>query len=231
MLDSLEDTKKLRFRYLHEVYKAGQEKYEKEGTDEVNRYEVGKMLNLTRNTVDRIVKYLTDERLVMDFRMPDPDSAYDFNPAESRIAITHEGTKEVENAVDKPNSPTEHFPPASTIINIRESQFTNSPLQMASKDSSQNVTILNQNHTDELKEIVTELKRILRNSDIPDEKKQELKAEVQTIESQSKSPKPKIKIIKDALASARGIVDDLSGIAAASAPLITRIASWLNGVP
>lgn len=102
---------------------------------------------------------------------------------------------------------------------------------MASKDSSQSITVINQNQSAELKEIVTELKRILSHSEIPEQKKQELEAEVQTIESQSKSPKPKIQIIKGALSSAKDIVEGAASVAGAAAPLITRITSWLNGVP
>jgi hypothetical protein len=90
---------------------------------------------------------------------------------------------------------------------------------VASKDSSQSITVISQSQSAELKEIVIELKRILTHSELPDEKKQELKAEVQTIESQSNSPKPKIQIIKDALSSAKGIVEEAAGVAGAAAPL------------
>lgn len=224
MLPSPEEAKKLRFKYLYEVYAD----YSIVGR--ADRYEVGNRLNLSRNTVDNIVEFLYQEGLVNTFRMSG-SRGIGGDSGINKIALTHKGIKEVEDAFAKPNSPTEHFPPASTIINIRESHFTNSPFQMATKDSSQNITIINRSQSAELKEIVTELKRILSDSDMPVEKKQELEAEVQTIESQSKSPKPKIQIIRDALSSAKGIVEDVSGIATASAPLITRITSWLNGVP
>jgi hypothetical protein len=102
---------------------------------------------------------------------------------------------------------------------------------VANIGSSQNISIINQSQKDDLEEIVAELKRILSHSELPDEKKQELEAEVQTIETQSKSPKPKIQIIKDALSSATGIVHEAAGVAAAAAPLITKIGSWINGVP
>ena len=136
----------------------------------------------------------------------------------------------MEQQVEKPDSPSEHFPPYSVSFNISGSNFTNSPFQVANKDPSQKITVINQNQTAELKEIVTELKRILSNSDIPGEKKQELEAEVQTIESQSKSPKPKIQIIKNTLSSAKSIVEEVAEVAGAAAPLITRITAWLNGV-
>jgi hypothetical protein len=136
----------------------------------------------------------------------------------NKIKLTHEGIKEIEDAVEKPDSPTEHFPPHSVTFNIAGGQFTNAQFQVANKDSSQNITVINQNQSTELKEIIVELKQILNQTRLPDEKKQELEAEVQTIETQSKSPKPKVKIIKDALSSAKGIVEEAAGVAGAAAP-------------
>jgi hypothetical protein len=54
---------------------------------------------------------------------------------------------------------------------------------VANIGSSQNISIINQSQKDDLEEIVAELKRILSRSELPDEKKQELEAEVQTIET------------------------------------------------
>jgi hypothetical protein len=226
LLSSVEDIKKRRFEYLYEVYKLTQSTNEFT-TNCVNKYSAGERLNLSRNTVDRIVDYFITEGLVRDFRWQSRSGGYGEG---SYIELTNAGIKEVEQQVEKPDSSTEHFPPYS-VFNISGGNFTNSQFQVANKDSSQNITVINQNQSTELKEIVTELKQILSNSDIPGEKKQELEAEVQTIESQSKSPKPKIQIIKDALASAKGIIEDVSGVAATAAPLAIRIASWLDGVP
>jgi hypothetical protein len=90
---------------------------------------------------------------------------------------------------------------------------------------------IDQSQISELKDIIAELRKVQDKPELPDEQKQELEAEIQTIESQAKSPKPKIQIIKDALSSAKGIVEQASGVAVAAAPLIARIASWLSGVP
>jgi hypothetical protein len=226
-LSSVVDIKKLRFQYLYEVYKGTQDL---ESSGYVNKYKIGKKLNLNPNTVDRIVDYLIAEWLVRDLRFATRSGAsYGGNPSE--ITLTMEGIKEVEQQLEKPDSPTEHFPPHSITFNITGGQFTNSPFQVASTESSQNITVINQNQSAELKEIIAELKQILSNSEISDEKKQELEAEVQTIESQSKSPKPKIQIIKDALSSASNIVEDVSSVAIPAARLAIRIASWLDGVP
>jgi hypothetical protein len=93
-----------------------------------------------------------------------------------------------------------------------------------------NLTI-NQNQTDVLKEIITELRKIQSQSELSTEQKEELEAEIQTIENQAKSPKPKVQIIKNALSSAKELIEQGSGVASAAAPLIARIASWLSGIP
>jgi hypothetical protein len=209
---------------LYEVYE------DSSINEKTHKYEVGDRLNLSRKTVDNIVEYLRQEGLVDTFRMSG-SRGIGGDSGLNRIKLTHKGIKEIEGAIEKPESATEHFPPASTIISITGGQFTNSQFQVATKNSSQTITVINQNQSTELKEIVTELRRIVSNSELPNEKKQELEAEVQTIESQSKSPKPKIQIIKDALSSAKGIIENVSGVAATAAPLAIRIASWINGVP
>jgi hypothetical protein len=60
MLGSPEETRKLRFKYLYEVYKLAMEKAELTGgfgrfRYAVDKYEVGNRLNLNRNRVDNIV--------------------------------------------------------------------------------------------------------------------------------------------------------------------------------
>jgi hypothetical protein len=87
------------------------------------------------------------------------------------------------------------------------------------------------NQLSELIDIIAELRKIQGRPELPSEKKEELEAEIQTIESQAKSPRPKTQIIKDALSSAKGIIDQAAGVAAAAAPLVARISSWLSGVP
>jgi hypothetical protein len=69
MLGSPEETRKLRFKYLYEVYKLAMEKAEHtSGFDRfryaVDKYEVGNRLNLNRNRVDNILEYHYREGLV-----------------------------------------------------------------------------------------------------------------------------------------------------------------------
>ena len=90
--------------------------------------------------------------------------------------------------------------------------------------------IINQDLIGHLKEIITELRTIKGEPELSEQKKEELEAEIQTIEGQVNSPKPKAPIIKLALTSASDIVKEVSSVVLAAAPLISRIALWLNGV-
>lgn len=139
--------------------------------------------------------------------------------------------KEMERDLKRYTSLTKDSPSASTVINITSSNITNSPFQVESKDSSQSITQINESKSTDLKEIVTELRQILSHPQIPLERKQELEAEVRTIESQLSSPKPKTRVIKETVLSTRDIVESLSGIVVGTSLIITRINSWLSGIP
>ncbi len=85
---------------------------------------------------------------------------------------------------------------------------------------------ISEKRLEELKEIIESLNKMLKESSIEGEKKEELKAEAKTVEAQMSSPRPKIEIIKDSLSYTKMILDGISG----TLPLVTRIATWLNGL-
>jgi hypothetical protein len=88
----------------------------------------------------------------------------------------------------------------------------------------------NQNQFGELDDIITKPRKVQGRPELPKEEKEELEAEIQTIESQAKSPRPRTQIIKDALSSARKIIEPASGVVTAVASIMAKIGSWLNGV-
>jgi hypothetical protein len=98
-------------------------------------------------------------------------------------------------------------------------------------EASRGGDVINQGQKEDLKKIIDELR--VKAPELADEKKQKLESEIRTIESETESPNPKKQKIKDALFSAKGIIEGASNVvaAAAAAPLITRVVSWLSGVP
>ena len=70
-----------------------------------------------------------------------------------------------------------------------------------------------------LNEFIGALKENLANLELDDDNKAELMAEVQTLESQAVSPRPKVGIIRESLATARNILEGIAGNLAAAAIL------------
>ena len=137
---SLEQKKKNRFLFLNCLYESSNG-----DTGAVfNMWEVGSELKLDRNETSQIVDYLIGENLI-----------------ESRalgggISLTHWGVKEVEQAIENPSKPTEHFLPLN-IINI--GTMTNSTLQQGTTNSTIKFTYNTQTAVDSEK-IVSQLNDI-----------------------------------------------------------------------
>lgn len=169
-----------------------------------------------------ILQYLMDEELV---RGNSPEDALVGSLAAPLLYITHKGVREVEQATTNPQYPTEHFP--SNIIYIA-GNVTGSPIQQGSPYANQSISF-NQLQHEELIEILKLLKGILNDHTLKEEKEAELYAEIQTIEAQSSSPKPKIAIIREGLSSAKTILEGASSLAVSVTLIATKINSWLEG--
>lgn len=180
----IEQKKKQRFEFLEKLYKEtnGSESYM------VNMWELGQELKYDRETTSNIVEYLQGEDLLVPRALG------------GGIAITHYGIKEIEEAYEYPNEPTEHFMPIN-VINIEN--MNNSSIQQGTTHSTQNNHFDNKELSD-LKQIISELQNViseLEESDL----KEELIAENETLISQSKSPKPKKSIVKETLKSIKEV--------------------------
>ncbi|MFD1616605.1 hypothetical protein [Gelatiniphilus marinus] len=180
----IEQKKKQRFEFLEKLYKEtnGSESYM------VNMWELGQELEYDRETTSNIVEYLQGEDLLVPRALG------------GGIAITHYGIKEIEDAYEYPNKPTEHFMPIN-VINIEN--MNNSSIQQGTTHSTQNNHFDNKELSD-LKQIISELQNViskLEESDL----KEELVAENETLISQSKSPKPKKSIVKETLKSIKEV--------------------------
>lgn len=204
---SLEQKKKNRFLFLNCLYESSNG-----DTGAVfNMWEVGSELKLDRNETSQIVDYLIGENLI-----------------ESRalgggISLTHWGVKEVEQAIENPSKPTEHFLPLN-IINI--GTMTNSTLQQGTTNSTINFTYNTQTAVD-IEKIVSQLNDIKDSLNLSNELQNELISELQTIEIQKNSSKPKSIIITESLKSIRTILESVAG--SAMTPVIIDQISKLIG--
>lgn len=208
-MDSLEDLKRKRFQFLHKLWELtrGNEKIL------VKIRQVATPLGYDENVAEPIVQYLAGENLL-------EVTTYGFyvsNYLDAGLYIKHGGVVEVEEALSKPESPTVHFP-ANVTNYINIGSMVNSNISQASPNSN----VINETGKQDLKEIVIALKTVLKQAPSgPD--REELASEIQTIESQIGSPRPKPVIIRESLASAKRILESMGGPAGS----LAKISSWL----
>lgn len=193
------DIKKIkqdRFAFLHKVYELvkGRTGYALDG------WEVGRELDFEKEYTTNIFYYLNEEGLV--------------EPMGSgiRLAITHNGIKEIEEVLSDPNEPTEHFLPFNQY-NINIGVMNGGAIQQATNNSTINYT----NSSEILSAIAdftNELKQFIDNSNLSNDEVEELQTDIQTIEVQNKAKKPKTDILKTSLNSIKTIFEGtVAGVA------------------
>lgn len=206
MNDKITELKIKRFQYLHRLYAiTGGDKLAFVGIGEI-----GKELGITHEESDRIEEYLHDEGL-LDF------------PAFGNVSITHRGVLEVEEALSRPEKPTQHFPPMN-FIHIEHME--NSQVQQGTYQSTQMAAFTPEN-LKTLNELVQKLKQELPQVALDSVKEKEAQAEIATIEAQLSSSKPKRIIIEESLKTLRAILEGAAGSAIA-AGLMQVISSILR---
>lgn len=216
MTDS-DELRRLRFRVLKAVYdEAGASP-----TECVQSVNIAKRLEIGANIVMTVLRYFQGKELVeiVPYR-PMGVSFY-------LIKITTKGIDEVETTLSGEESPTEHFKPNIVIVG---SNVVNSPIQQASSNSTNVFAGASDSRIIELRELIEKIKELLNESSLRHEQKNDLQAEIQTIQGQLSSTKPKTKIITESITSVKTILEGVSPTLAAAAPIITKINMWLHGI-
>jgi hypothetical protein len=181
---NVKDIKTKRFQFLHELYEeTGGTKW-KTSTKE----DIGKKIGLDISETNGIVDYLADEGLV--------------STTKTSIGISHAGIKEVEEAMEHPDKPTDHFP--VNIIHV--GQMIDSQIAQASPGTTQ-LNILTADDRRTIEEDLALLKEHLDELKLPPEQESDLRAETETIEAQMKSSKPKWVVIKQSFGAIKGILE------------------------
>jgi hypothetical protein len=206
-MNSIEEKQKQRFKFLNKVYKlTGDSQFHF-----VNMFEIGEELGFDRETTVNVEQFLYEERLIENLT------------AGGDFTISHRGVCEVEKALSNPDKPTTYFPPVS-IIHV--GQMINSQIQQSSPGGIQSITFPQEKHND-LKKVLTELKESIDQLNLKDQQCSDLRAEMQTIEAQMTSSKPKSVIITESLGSIRRILEGAVGSAIASS-LLSKILALLG---
>jgi hypothetical protein len=129
------------------------------------------------------------------------------------IQITHWGIKEMEQSLTAPSEPTQHFPPAISVINVHGSVI-GSAIQSASPGARQEVSTGDLD-LGAVREFVGQYEARAADLDLPSPAAEELAAEIDTVKAQLRSPKPKHHVIRESLHSARAILEVATGGATA----------------
>jgi len=193
-MKTLEETKIDRFNFLKKVY----EKKTRGGLQIFEASEIAEEIGLEGNEAELIVEYLEGENLLKTH----DDSG-------ESISITHYGMLKIEEALSKPNEPTEYFPPVNIIYNY--GAMHNSPIMQGSTGSNQTFN-LTENNTTELKKFIELFEQ--RFVELPfksEEDRDEAVAEIQTIKTQLASPRPKEFIIQESRKTLRSIFEGMTG--------------------
>ena len=160
----------------------------------VSADDLGNELGFTPIETEQIVRYLSEEGLVSRL-------------AKDGITISHAGIVEIEATFTRPEQPTEHFPANVVQYIINAQQITNSAIQQGTLDSA--ITMSSASTAREIREFLAVLRTYLAGLPIDEERKAETEAEIATVESQLKSPRPKLNIIRASLEAIRRILQDI----------------------
>jgi hypothetical protein len=204
-MSKLDETKKKRFQFLNYLY----ETTEGSSRNVVNMFELGTELGFEKEETTNIVQYLKGEYLV------------EHKTLGGGIVITHYGVKEVEEALSHPEAPTAYFPPVN-IIQIHHME--GSQIQQGTISSSQSGTF-NLGKAEDIIAFVKVLKLKLDELPIDKEDKKEVSSDIETIESQLRSSRPKDGVVKECLKSIRNVLEGAAGSILASG-LLNQMATF-----
>jgi hypothetical protein len=165
-------------------------------------------LGLSERELQDACDYLTGEDLIT------PGAMVAESPVYITVQLTHRGVTEMEQSLQAPNSPTEHFPPAVSIIHVG-GNIIGSAIQSGSPGAQQEVTIGDIN-LGGVRDFLGQLEKLAPDLNLPVEDSQQLTAEIATIRAQVDSPRPKKQIVKESLHSVRAILEGAGGSMAAT---------------
>jgi bacterioferritin-associated ferredoxin len=185
------DVKKLktdRFNFMKALYEAAN------GTEMIIKggFELGEALGLSEQDTHKVVQYLKGENL-LKVHTAGPDA----------ISIVHNGIKEVEEALEHPDKPTQHFLPIN-IIHI--GTMSNSTVQQGTVQSNQSV-VVNTTVAGELKALAAEIREAVGRLGLIEDQQKDLLAEIDTLSAQLSMSKPKASIVGECVKSIRSILE------------------------
>lgn len=190
-MGKVETLKENRFKYLNLLWEITDGNIRARGNSE----DLGLELGFSNEETEKIVQYLIDEYLIKRAGLS------------NLIEITHEGLKEIEEALSNPDEETHYFP-AVNVINI--DHMEGSQIQQGTISSTQSGTFRLKNRN-EFNNFIKLLKEQLPEITLSSEDESEITLDISTIESQIDSSRPKPGIMKECLLSIQRILEGAAG--------------------
>ena len=188
---NIDAKKKNSFLFLEKLYQIT----DGNSSSFVSMWELGSELGFDRQITRNIVDYLSEENLI------EPKTLG------GGIGITHDGLIEIEDSHSNPYNSTRHFLPIN-VINI--GNMNNSAIQQGSNYSSQTINF-DTDKTNDIKIILTEIEKIKEQIILESLVFDELISEMNTVNSQVNSPKPKNLILNESLKTIQSILEGVAG--------------------
>jgi hypothetical protein len=185
-----EDIGEKRLRFMYRLYQLSEGEESQEVSLSKIREEMGLSLPLTQD----IIAWLEEEGLVRS------------QPSAGTISIRSNGADEIEEALMEADHATRHFPPMRNISRDRE----NLEMPQASVEDLQMITVGSNRYRD-LKEVIQLLNASIDTLGLDTQQRNNLRVELNAIEIQMISAKPKAVVIPKSLDIIRRILEGASG--------------------
>lgn len=193
----MERQKQYRFQLLKKIY----EVTNGDSRIPANAKELCDTIDIPSGESNKVVTYLIHEGLLKARALG------------GFVIITHYGIKEIEQALSEPESPTQHFPAMSNVLIVEN--MTGSLIQQGTSGSTATLNFTG-NTWNDVSSLTKQLKDNLERLGLENDQKKELASEIQTVEVQLASPKPKSGIVREAFKSVRTILEGAAGNVIAS---------------
>jgi hypothetical protein len=189
---TLEEKRRSRLQFMDVLYQlAGGARYKA-----VDMYTIGDQLQLSWNQTLDVQTYLIEEGLIEPLG------------AGPQVQLTHKGIVEVEASQRRPDLPTDHFPAARTvsIINVGR-DMVGSQVQQATQHSQQSGDFMNADQATGMRDFLRLVTERLDALALPADDLQDVKAQLQTIEVQLHSGRPRRSLVQGSLAVIKTTLD------------------------
>jgi hypothetical protein len=177
---------------------------------------IQKELDLTDDLRGEIVRYLEEKGLVK----PIEDSGV-------LIKVTAYGTDQLANAYREPEKPIPSFPAVVNVLNIGGDN--RGPIQQGQSHLNQSADV-SASTSKEILDFLGRLREILPSLSLNNEDRQDVEAQIGTVEQQLKARKPKASIIRECWNSLKEKLKD-SAVSAANGWVIAELAKLAQHIP